>query len=200
MDAATAALVGAGIGAAVTLAGTFGVAILQGRRERAIRREYAAANLEKERRIEYIKMLTSARELRYIALRTFQHLATRPVNDVDSLLTELSRAYYMIALIAPEDTRLLAWDLRESIFKLWTMARDNPDTDQYQDYLAKVREFAGKFRVHVTAELNLTDISSEGNMKASQKPRSFPITEGVSDVKVAVEDRNSHASGLPSDA
>jgi len=174
MDTATAALVGAGIGAAVTLAGTFGVAIIQGRREHVLRRENAVAQLEKERRIEYIKMLTSARELRYIALRTFQDLATRPVSEVDSLLTELSRSYYMIALTAPEDTRRLASDLRQSIFKLWRKARDHPETDQYQADLARVRVRAGRFRTHVTAELNLTEVAPERNMKPPRTPDPLP--------------------------
>lgn len=171
MDAATAALVGAGIGATVTLAGTFGVAVLQGRRERTLRREHAAAKLEKERRTEYIKVLTTARELRYMALRTFQHLADHSVSDVDTRLTEISRSCYMIALIAPEGTRRLAWDVRESIFKLWQMARDHPETDQYPAELVKGRELAEQFRVHVTAELNLTEISSEHNVEANQKSR-----------------------------
>jgi len=174
MDATTAALVGASIGAAVTLAGTFGVAILQGRRERALGKERAAAKLEKERRIEYIRLLTSARELRYVALRTFQHLATRPVSEIDNLLTELSKAYYMIALTAPEDTRRLASDLRESIVELWRKAPDDLETDQYESDLATARELTRQFRIHVTAELNLTDVRSERVMEASPKPGTPP--------------------------
>ena len=163
MDAATAALVGTGIGAAVTLTGTFGVSILQGRRERAAREENVIAQLEKERRIEYVNLLTLARELRYIALRTFQHLTTRPVGEVDALLTQLSTGYYMIALTAPEETRRLAWDLRESVFELWRTARDHPESEQYQADLARVREKAGLFRAQVTAELNLTKLERNKN-------------------------------------
>jgi hypothetical protein len=158
MDAATAALVGTGIGATATLAGTFGVSILQGHHERAARKENVIAQLEKERRIKYVNLLTSARELRYIALRIFQHLAARPVGEVDALLTQLSTGYYMIALTAPEETRRLAWDLRESVFELWRMARDHPESEQYQAELARAREKAGLFRSHVTAELNLTKL------------------------------------------
>jgi hypothetical protein len=168
VDAATAALIGAGIGAAVTLAVSFGAAFLQDRRERVIRREHAIAQLEKERRIEYVKLLTSAPELRYIALRTFQHLATRPVSEVDSLLTDLSRAYYMIALTAPDDTRRLASDLRESIFELWRKARDHPETGEYQTDLRKAREPAAQFRSHTTAELNLTELAHERDRAISE--------------------------------
>jgi hypothetical protein len=139
------------------------VAILQGRREVAVRREEAAVRLEKERLIEYTKMLTLAREMRHISLRTFQNLATHPVIEVDSRLTELSRTYYMIALIAPEDTRRLASDLRGSVFTLWRKERDHPETDQYLADLAKVRELAEKFSTHVTAQLNLTNVTSERN-------------------------------------
>jgi hypothetical protein len=163
MDAATAALVGTGIGAAVTLAGTLGVTILQGRREANVRREEAAVQLEEKRLTEYIKMLTLAREMRYISLRTFQNLATHPISEVDSRLTELSRTYYMIALIAPEDTRRIASDLRESVFTLWRKALDDPESKQYPPDLAKVRELADAFSTHVTAQLNLTNITSERN-------------------------------------
>jgi hypothetical protein len=115
-------------------------------------------------------LLTLARELRYVSLRTFQHLATYSVSEVDSLLTGLSKTYYLIALIAPEDSRRLASDLRESIFKLWGIARDNPESDQYPPYLAEVRDLAEKFRVHVTAELNLTEVASEQNLEIPRKP------------------------------
>jgi hypothetical protein len=119
--------------------------------------------------VEYIKMLTLAREMRYISLRTFQNLATHPISEVDSRLTELSRTYYMIALIAPGDTRRIASDLRESIFMLWRKARDHPESDQYPADLAKVRELAETFSAHVTAQLNLTNVTSERNRLNSRK-------------------------------
>jgi hypothetical protein len=167
MDAATAGLAGAGIGAVVTLIGTFGTSILQSRRDRARRRQEATAHLEKERRAEYVNLLVTTRELRYIALRTFQHLATRPVGEVDTLLTQLSAAYYRIALTAPEDTRQLAWDLRESVFALWRKARDHPESGRYQDDMKKVRDLTAKFRSHVAAELNLTSVSHQENSELS---------------------------------
>jgi hypothetical protein len=159
MDATTAALVGAGIGAAVTLAGTFGVSIIQGHRERDARQEHAVAQLEKERRIEYVNLLTAAREVRYVALRTFEHLATRPVGEVDSLLTQLSKAYYMIALTASADTSSLAWELRESVFDLWRKARDHPESGDYRAEVRKVREMAERFRSHVRDELKLAEVA-----------------------------------------
>ena len=167
MDAAVAALIGTGIGAAVTLSGTFGVSILQGRREYALRKEHAIAQLAKERQLEYVKLLASARELRYIANRKFNDQATRPFGEIDSLLTQLSTAYYMIALISPEDTRRLAWDLRESIFDLWrddseSLWHDIPKADQYPGRLRKARETTALFRSHVAGELKLTDISTAG--------------------------------------
>lgn len=165
MDAAAAALIGTGIGAAVTLTGTFGVSVLQGRRERALREQNAIAQLAKERRIEYVQLLTVARELRYIANRKFNDQDDRPVGEVDSLLTQLSTAYYMISLIAPEDTRRLAGDLRESVFDLW---RDDPESwwhvtpksDQYPGRLLNAREATKLFRSHVAGELKLTDVST----------------------------------------
>jgi len=166
MDAATAALVGAGIGAAVTLVGTFGVSFQQGRRERAARKEKATAQVEKERRIEYVNLLTSAREVRYVALRTFQHLATRPVGEVDSLLTQLSKAYFMIALTAPDDTNRLAWNVRESVHQLWSKARDHPESSDYQADVKKAVEIAKAFRCHVRDELNLAEAATEGDSSA----------------------------------
>lgn len=168
MDAVAAALIGTGIGATATLAATFGVSILQGRRERALRKEQAIAQLQKERRIEYVKLLTATRELRYIAIRRFHNQAIRPVGEVDSLLTQLSTAYYMIALTSSEDTRSLAWDLRESIFDLWrdddpeSWRDDTPRSDEYRRKLRKARENTALFRSHVTAELKLTDVGTSG--------------------------------------
>jgi phosphoglycolate phosphatase-like HAD superfamily hydrolase len=177
MDAATAGLAGAGIGAAVTLIGTFGASILQNRREREarrheaeVRRQEAIARLEKERRTEYVSLLVSVREVRYIALRTFQRLATRPVGEVDALLTQLSGAYYRIALIAPDDTRQLAWKLRESAFELWRKARDHPEAGKYQDDMKEIRDLTDQFRSHVADELNLTRTAPSGGQAPSLRP------------------------------
>jgi hypothetical protein len=170
MDAATAGLAGAGIGAAVTLIGTFGASILQNRRDRATRRQDAITQLEKERRTEYVNLLVTTRELRYVALRTFQHLATRSVGEVDTLLTQLSAAYYRIALTAPEDTRQLAWELRESVFEVWRKARDHPDSGKYPDDMKKIRELSAKFRSHVATELSLTSVSRDENTGSSKLP------------------------------
>lgn len=170
MDAATAGLVGAGIGAAVTLIGTFGTTVLQSRRDQAARRHDAIVQLERERRTEYVNLLVATRELRYIALRTFQHRATRPIGEVDTLLTQLSAAYYRIALTAPENTRQLAWDLRESVFEVWRKARDHPDSGRYQDDMKEVRNLTAKFRSHVATELNLAGISREEDSELSRSP------------------------------
>jgi hypothetical protein len=175
MDAATAGLAGAGIGAAVTLIGTFGASFLQNRRDREarrheaeVRRQEAIAQLEKERRAEYVSLLVSVREIRYIALRTFQGLATRPVGEVDTLLTQLSGAYYRIALIAPDDTRQLAWTLRESAFELWRKARDHPEAGKYQHDMKEIRDLTDRFRSHVAGELNLTRTTSSGAQAGSR--------------------------------
>jgi hypothetical protein len=90
------------------------------------------------------------------------------VGGVDTLLTQLSAAYYKIALTAPEDTRQLAWDLRESVFAVWRKARDHPDSSRYQDDMKKVRDLTAKFRSHVAAELNLTNVSREDDSELSQ--------------------------------
>jgi hypothetical protein len=126
--------------------------------------------LERERRTEYVNLLVATRELRYIALRTFQHRATRPIGEVDTLLTQLSAAYYRIALTAPENTRQLAWDLRESVFEVWRKARDHTDSGGYQDDMKKVRDLTAKFRSHVAAELNLAGVSREEDSELSQLP------------------------------
>jgi hypothetical protein len=161
MDAATAALAGAGIGAVVTLAGTFGGSFLQDRRERAARREQAVAQLEQERRTEYVKLLTCARDLRYVALRRFEQLDTRPVSEVDRLLTQLSAAYYMIVLTAPKDTSALALELRDAIFDLSRKARDHPESKDYKTDIRRVRAIVDRFRLHVRAELDLSGVGHE---------------------------------------
>jgi len=153
MSAGVTAFLGAIVGAVVTLFATFGVLFVQNRQRRRERREKVVAQLKKERQIEYVNLLTSAREVRYAALRIFEDRAIRPVGEVDSLLTQMSRAYYIIALITPEDTRRLAWELREAVFNLWQRALDYPEPRDYRDEFGKVRALVEEFRNYVKNEL-----------------------------------------------
>jgi hypothetical protein len=104
-----------------------------------------------------VDLLSTAREVRYISLRTFQKLATRSVSEVDGVLTEMSRAYYLIALTAPPETETLARALRESAFDVWRLARDHPQATREDQHAAvgKVRGDAERFRLHVRNELDI---------------------------------------------
>lgn len=141
------------------------MSFLQDRRERAARREVTVAQLEKERRIEYVRFLTCVRELRYVALRKFEQLETRPISEVDNLLTQLSTAYYMIVLTAPQDTSALALELRDATFGLSRKARDHPDSEDYRSDIRKVRAIVERFRAHVRTELDLFGVSHEPDPK-----------------------------------
>jgi hypothetical protein len=55
----------------------------QARNERQAREDQARRDLQRERLRHYVDLLTTAREVRYISLRTFQKLATRSVSEVD---------------------------------------------------------------------------------------------------------------------
>jgi hypothetical protein len=155
VDQAAAALIGTAIGATIGLLGSGGLWILQGRRDRSVREEAARVEVERERRLQYVEFLTVAREVRYASIRSFERLATRPIEDVDVLLTQLSRAYYTIALTAPADTAALAWTVREYVFDLWRLARNDPPPNGWHTDVRAVRAAVENFREHVRRELNI---------------------------------------------
>ena len=153
MDAATAALIGTAIGGASSLA----VAALAGRQARRARAEERGHDLETERRATYVRFLTYSRDVRYAALRAYQQRAFRSVGEVDALLTQLSSAFYMIALTAPSAIVVDAQSLREEVFDLWRLARDEPnaDPDVWHAQLENVWATQQRFRQHVRRELHL---------------------------------------------
>jgi hypothetical protein len=130
MDAGLAAVLGAATGAV----GALVAAYIQARSQRDARQDDAKQELIKERLRVYVQLLTAVREIRYIALRAFQRLAVLSVDEVDPVLTQTSRAYYMIAITASEETTKLAWRLREDAFDLWRMARDKPDCERSEQH------------------------------------------------------------------
>jgi hypothetical protein len=165
MDPGIAAVLGAAVGlvGALIVAGSQARSAKearedQARNERQAREDQARRERQQERLRHYVDLLTTAREVRYISLRTFQKLATRSVSEVDDVLTEMSRAYYLIALSAPPQAEALARTLRESAFDVWRLARDDPQAKR-EDWLAAVRKVRGdaeRFRLHVREELGIT--------------------------------------------
>jgi hypothetical protein len=153
MDAATAALAGTVIGGLSSLA----VAALGGRQARWARAEERRHDLDTERRTAYIRFLTYSRDVRYAALRAYQQRAFRSVGEVDALLTQLSSAFYMIAVMAPEAIVADAQALREAVFDLWRLARDEPnaDSDVWRSQLEQVWATHRRFRERVRRELHL---------------------------------------------
>jgi hypothetical protein len=156
MDAGIAAVLGAAVG----LVGAVTAAWFQARAQRQSRDDEIRQELQQARLLQYVELLTAAREVRYIALRTFQKLATRTVGEVDEVLTKMSKAYYLIAITSSQQTADLAWALRESAFDLWRRARDDPNSNR-ADWLAdvrKVRADAEQFRLRVRQELAIAPV------------------------------------------
>jgi hypothetical protein len=168
MDAATAALVGTAIGGLSSLA----VATLAARQARRARAEERRHDLDTERRAAYIRCLTSSREVRYAALRAYQQRAFRSVGEVDQLLTQLSSAFYMIALMAPDAVVADAQALREAVFDLWRLARDEPNADAgvWRAHLEAVWAAQQRFRHHVRRELHLADGSGTPSRECARLP------------------------------
>jgi hypothetical protein len=158
MDPGIAAVLGAAVGLLGALVVAWSQARsakdardTQARNAKEAREDQARSDQQQERLHNYVDMLTTAREVRFISLRIFEKLATRSVSEVDDVLTKMSRAYYLIALTSPGRTSELAWTLRESAFDVWRLARDHPETKKV-DWLAEVRKVRGdaeRFRLHV---------------------------------------------------
>jgi len=168
MDAGIAAVLGAAVG----LVGVLGGSWLQTLTQRRILADQDRRQLQQERLRQYVELLTAGRKVRYIALRTFEKLATSTVGEVDEILTTMSRAYYLIAITSPRQTVELAWTLRENTFDLWRLARDQPEAPR-ADWLAAVRLVradADRFRLHIRAELSIAPTepreAGEGDLEA----------------------------------
>ena len=89
MDAGLAAI----LGASVVACGAFAVALIQARVHRADRAEDARTQLINRRLDAYVDLLTAARELRFVAIRTLEGAPHRPDDQVDSIRTAISSAY-----------------------------------------------------------------------------------------------------------
>lgn len=98
MSAAAWGLIGIFVGSLITIAGN----LLMHRFESSERAERARAEAEararEERKLAYMRLLTTARRLRYLA----RPKVVRDPEEIETLRTELSSVRYEIALIAPE--------------------------------------------------------------------------------------------------
>lgn len=155
MDAVVTGLLGVGVGGFLGLATSLLTFSLQGRRERQIRQERAAADFAERRLATYIQFSTTARALRYAALRRFQGNPRPSIENVDSLLTALSHDYYLIELIAPNATAGLAKELRESVEGLWRQSGklEGQPKPTWQSNVVATRATAKAFRLQTEKEL-----------------------------------------------
>jgi hypothetical protein len=151
MDAGLAALLGALIGGLVGA----GTAWMQGRRDKAARAELAQAERIERLLATYIDFSESARTVRYAALRQFQGHPPTAVMEMDRVLTSFSRAYYMIELLAPDETARLAKALRDSAEELWRRSADlaGAPKPKWEDEVRRTRAAAQAFRRHVKREV-----------------------------------------------
>lgn len=110
MDPAIWGFIGTAIGAALTILGNLALHTTE---RSARRREEAAAaqaRMRDERKLAYLRLLSAARKLRYVA----REPSEESKKDLDSLRTELSTVQYEIELIAPTAVVTRANTLRRS--------------------------------------------------------------------------------------
>jgi hypothetical protein len=154
MDAGVAAILGALIGGLVGA----GTAWMQSAREKAGRAEQAQAQTIERRLATYIDLSEAARIIRYAALRQFQGRRLTADTEMDHAPTSLSRAYYLIELIAPDETARLAKALRDSVEELWRRSADlaGAPKPEWEPEVLRTRAAARAFREHVKHELPFT--------------------------------------------
>jgi hypothetical protein len=134
---------------------------------KAFAREHAArigAEKVAERRAAYLRLMTHARELRFVARRIFRGKPAPSDEEVDELKARLSNAYYEIAILAPPPTVQLAWELRRSVFDYWNGARDRPRATRLGDALRTAAGLAhDAFEHHVRDEFEPATSASGGH-------------------------------------
>jgi hypothetical protein len=154
VDQGTAAILGALAGAA----GAVGVAVLQVRAQKNARAADARQELVGRRLEAYIALLTAARELRFVALRTFQGTQDRSPTDIDAMRTNISKAYYVISLTANREITDAAKELRDAAIRLYRYSQSHPDADWDKvayPMIKRVRETSDSFRELVRSELGI---------------------------------------------
>jgi hypothetical protein len=151
VDAGLAAVLGALIGGLVAV----GTTLVQGRRDKDARDEQNRVQRVELRLQTYIDLSESSRTLRYAALRRFEGHPPPPVTEIDAILTQLSRAYYMIELLAPSDTARKAKALRDSAEQLWLRSAELAGAPKvsWEGAVLETRSAAQAFRKHVKDEL-----------------------------------------------
>jgi hypothetical protein len=122
VSAAAWGLVGIFAGSLITIAGN----LVMHRLESSERAERAHAEAEararEERKLAYMRLLTTARRLRYLARPN----VARDPEDVETLRTELSSVRYEIALIASQEIADQANAVRRATLDYLNTARASP--------------------------------------------------------------------------
>ena len=154
VDQGTAAILGALAGAS----GAIGVALLQVRAQKNARAADARQELVRQRLEAYIDLLTAARELRFVALRTFQGSQDRSPSEIDAMRTNISKAYYVTSLTANREITDAAKELRDAAINLYRYSQSYPDADwekKAYPMIKHVRETSDSFRELVRPELGI---------------------------------------------
>jgi hypothetical protein len=134
---------------------------------KAFAREHAA-RIEAERvalqRAAYLRLMTHARELRFVSRRIFRGKPAATEEQVDDLKGRLSNAYYEIAILASPPTVEMAWKLRRAVFDYWNGARDTPtDASAGEDLRTAAGLAHDAFENHVRDEFEYSASPSESH-------------------------------------
>jgi len=123
----------------------------------AFAREHGArveAELAADQRDAYLRLMTHARELRFVARRVFSGKPAPSDEVVDDLKARLSNAYYEVAILAPLPTAALAKIFRRAVFDYWNGARDDTDNASKRSGLRRAAgEAHDAFEEHVRQEI-----------------------------------------------
>lgn len=137
---------------------------------KAFAREHAA-RIETERqalqRAAYLRLMTHARELRFVSRRIFQGKPAPSDDFVDDLKARLSNAWYEVAILAPPPTVQLARQLRWAVFDYWSGARDSRRSKRKGEALrTNARDAHNAFENHVRHEFESAAPAPQGERPA----------------------------------
>jgi hypothetical protein len=137
VQAAVFGVVGVVLGSLLTIVGNYVLFRVQRGAAAESERTAASQRAREERKQAYLRLLTAARRLRYLA----QSAARADPDTLDRLRTELSSAQYEIELIADADMAVVAGRLRVTTVAYVDAAlRGEPTDDLRMEARRAVRE------------------------------------------------------------
>ena len=125
MEAAVFGVIGVLLGGVLTFAGNYLLHKTESAETARVGQAAAAAHARDERKAAYLRLLTTARRLRYVA-----HNPDRGESDaIDDLRTQLSTTQYEIELISSYEIAVVANSVRRATLDYLNAALDGRPTD-----------------------------------------------------------------------